>query len=133
MQSISHDGETGDDLKKRWIRLQKNRDFQKVYEKGRFFVHPSLVLYLLRHPGINNGRIGFAAGKKIGNAVQRNRVRRQLKEVVRLYGRLDYFSDCDIIVMIRKPALDGWFHDIREAYTYCEKKAISWLKSNSKA
>lgn len=120
-------------MKKRWIRLQKNRDFQKVYEKGRFFVHPSLVLYLLRRPSINNGRIGFAAGKKIGNAVQRNRVRRQLKEVVRLYGRPDFFNECDIIVMIRKPALEGRFNDIREAYTYCEKKAISWLKSNSKA
>lgn len=119
-------------MKKRWIRLQKNRDFQKVYDKGRFFVHPLLVIYVLRRSGAPFSRIGFAAGKKIGNAVQRNRVRRQLKEVVRLNGHQELFQNSDVIVMIRKPALLVRYAQIQEAYLSCEKKAISWLKSGGK-
>ena len=119
-------------MKKRWIRLQKNRDFQKVYDKGRFFVHPLLVIYVLRRPGAATSRIGFAAGKKIGNAVQRNRVRRQLKEVVRLHGRQEQFRNSDVIVMIRKQALLVRYAQILEAYTFCEKKAIPWLKNGGK-
>ena len=118
-------------MKKRWIKLQKNRDFQKIYDKGRFFVHPLLVIYLLRKPGNKDCRIGFASGKKIGNAVQRNRIRRQLREVVRLNSKFNCFSGYDIVVMLRKQALQVRYAQIAEAYAKCESKAINWLNQAS--
>ena len=118
-------------MKKRWIKLQNNRDFQKIYDKGRFFVHPLLVIYLLRKPGSKDCRIGFASGKKIGNAVQRNRIRRQLREVVRLNSKFNCFSGYDIVVMLRKQALQVRYAQIAEAYAKCESKAINWLNQAS--
>ena len=63
--------------------LKTNRDFRRVYNRGKSVLMPSIVLYKLptRHP-IN--RIGFTVSNKIGNAVTRNRIRRRLREAYRL-------------------------------------------------
>jgi ribonuclease P protein component len=69
---------------KRTFRLKSRLDFQAVYTKGRSVANRAAVLYVLpqKPPGIT--RVGFAAGKKLGNAVVRNRIKRRIKEAVRL-------------------------------------------------
>jgi ribonuclease P protein component len=68
----------------RTFRLKSRIDFQAVYTKGRSVANRAAVLYVLpqKPPGIT--RVGFAAGKKLGNAVVRNRIKRRIKEAVRL-------------------------------------------------
>jgi ribonuclease P protein component len=64
------------------IPITQNRDFLRLYKKGRSFVNPSLVLYLSKNRlGIN--RLGITTSKKIGIAVKRNRARRIIKEAYR--------------------------------------------------
>ena len=61
----------------------KNRDFRRMYARGKSFVGRTLVTYA----GWNRGggiRIGITAGKKIGNAVLRNRSRRVIREAFRV-------------------------------------------------
>lgn len=59
--------------------LNNNKDFRKGYSKGKSFVSPCLVTYIMKNNlGIN--RLGVTASKKIGNAVQRNRARRIIKQ-----------------------------------------------------
>ena len=55
--------------------LKLNKDFRRLYGRGKSFVHPVLVTYIMRN---RTGccRIGITTGKKVGNAVQRNRARR---------------------------------------------------------
>ena len=65
------------------VRLQKNRDYQRVYRRGRSAAMPLVVLIYMPAPG-RGKRAGFSVWKKVGKAVVRNRVRRRLKEVVRL-------------------------------------------------
>jgi ribonuclease P protein component len=65
-------------------RLRKNREYQNVYRKGRSFVNRLAVLYVLP-TSLQQTRIGFVTGKKIGCAVERNRCRRLMKEVYRLH------------------------------------------------
>ncbi len=62
--------------------IKENRDFQFLYRKGKSQVHPCLVTYLrkTRRPGV---RVGITTGKKVGNAVQRNRCRRIIREAFR--------------------------------------------------
>jgi ribonuclease P protein component len=62
--------------------LKKNHEFRRLYAKGKSAVSPILVLYC-RKNGQRVNRIGITAGKKVGNAVQRNRIRRRLKECYR--------------------------------------------------
>lgn len=55
--------------------LKLNRDFRRLYGRGRCFVHPLVVTYLSKNrAGVC--RIGITTGKKVGNAVLRNRARR---------------------------------------------------------
>src|SRR5436309_1615575 len=70
-------------------RLRENQDFRRIYAKGRSHVHPLAVLYVLRRPAENTEewpgrRIGFVVSKKQGKAVARNRIKRRLREAVRL-------------------------------------------------
>jgi len=69
-------------------RLRKNADFRLIYKRGRENVHPMAVLYLMRRVGPDaekvGRRIGFVVSKKQGDAVVRNRIKRRLREAVRL-------------------------------------------------
>lgn len=64
--------------------------------------HPLLVL-IYRRTNRAECRIGFSITKKFGNAVQRNRIKRQLREILRLqYNQLK--NGYDIIFVVRKEA-----------------------------
>ncbi len=58
--------------------LNENRDFQRLYKKGKSFVSPILVTYILKNKN-DNLRYGITTGKKIGNAVKRSRARRVIR------------------------------------------------------
>lgn len=64
------------------ISLTENRDFRRLYHRGRSMVHPCLVLYYKRNRSGQN-RIGITTSKKIGKAVARNRARRIIREAYR--------------------------------------------------
>lgn len=65
----------------RRFRLGKNRNYRFVYRKGKSYPSRLLVLYFLRGKDL---KVGFSVSSKVGNAVVRNRVRRCLREDMRL-------------------------------------------------
>lgn len=65
----------------RYRAICKNREFSRIYAKGKSYVHPQVVLYVLKNKN-RPTRVGFTATKKIGNAVKRNRARRVMKEAL---------------------------------------------------
>ncbi len=65
-----------------FVTLTNNPDFRRLYNRGINVTHPALVIYYSKNrAGIC--RIGITTGKKIGNAVERNRSRRVIKEAFR--------------------------------------------------
>lgn len=64
------------------VTLNQNRDFKRLYAKGKYYVHPVLVTYFFRNKR-GETRIGITAGKKVGNAVKRNRAKRVIREAYR--------------------------------------------------
>lgn len=64
------------------LRLRKNRDYQKVYKKGRSYWNRQFTLLVLKN-NLNSKRIGFTVTKKYGSAVKRNNIKRRLKEILR--------------------------------------------------
>lgn len=72
----------------RRYRIRSREEFQRVYQEGRSFANRAAVLYVLGGKA-GGPRVGFAAGKKLGSAVVRNRVRRRLRAaVVALWPRV---------------------------------------------
>jgi len=69
----------------RSVRLLRHSDFQRVYQQGRrHFAAHLTVFYLPRREG-GGLRLGFTVGRVLGGAVDRNRMKRRLREAVRLH------------------------------------------------
>ena len=56
-------------------KLKLNKDFRRIYGRGRSFVNPAFVTYVLKNRS-DDIRIGITVSKKIGGAVSRNRAKR---------------------------------------------------------
>ncbi len=83
--------------------LKRNRDFSRLYNKGKSYVAPSVVVYVLRNR-VNRTRIGITTSKKVGNAVERNRARRVIREAYRQLS-LQVRPGVDIVMVARKKTL----------------------------
>lgn len=110
-------------------RLKQNKEFQKVYEGGRYFAHPYLVLYVFPRHQSHTSRVGFAVGKKVGKAVTRNRVRRQLKELCRLNQDRLPLAGVDMVVLGRPKAAEADYAQLSEAFLNVVGRAKGWLRS----
>jgi len=99
-------------LKKRNV-LRKNRQFQDVYRAGRSYANRLAVLYVVAS-GTDTRRIGFAAGKRLGGAVVRNRVKRLLREVYRLH-QAELVLGIDLILVGRQGILGANYEKVAVA------------------
>ncbi len=88
-------------------RLKKRAQFLRA-AKGRRIVKPAFVLQVHRREDDRVG-IGFTASKRVGNAVERNRARRRLREVARLHLPRHGLAGHDHVLVARKAALDRPF------------------------
>ena len=62
----------------KYVSLNQNKDFKRLYYKGKSVQKPALVIYAMKNrAGVC--RVGITTGKKIGNAVERNRSRRIIR------------------------------------------------------
>jgi ribonuclease P protein component len=61
-------------------RLSRSAEFERVYRHGRSTANRHLVLYAFPNPRSSQPRLGLSVSRKVGGAVQRNRVKRLLRE-----------------------------------------------------
>ena len=100
-------------------RLRENREFRHIYARARSHVSPLAVAYVLKRKstsgeGIHAGcRFGFVVSKKQGCAVVRNRIKRRMREAVRLRWDQYQLASCDIILVGRKRMLDAPWDDVQ--------------------
>jgi ribonuclease P protein component len=97
------------------LRLKKRADFVAA-AKGRRQHQRNFVLQAReRDPAVESesARVGFTVTKKVGKAVVRNRIRRRLREAVRLAGGSAFTPDCDYVVAARREALTASFDELR--------------------
>jgi len=96
----------------RRYRLSSSKDFKRVRRTGKSYAHPFAVLIVDRNQG-QKIRIGVAAGKSVGNAVQRNRAKRLLRESIR--RRLpDLKQGFDIILLARRRTIQADWNELSQ-------------------
>jgi ribonuclease P protein component len=85
-------------------RLSRSRDFDAVYRQGRSVSTRFLTLYWFqREEPVGEPRLGFAVPKTVGNAAARNRIKRQLRAIVR--ERLDGLPAANDYVLVVRSGL----------------------------
>ena len=90
--------------------IKKNKDFQRIIKNNRCLLSKEFVIYLERTE-INNYFFGISVSKKLGNAVIRNKLKRQIKSII---DKKDYQKNFNCIIILRKGILN---------LTYLEKES----------
>ena len=81
------------------VTLNRNGYFRRAYTRGKAYTDPALVTYVIKN-GAGICRVGITTGKKIGNAVVRNRCRRIIRAA--FYGlQGEIKSGYDIVFVAR--------------------------------
>jgi len=94
----------------RAARLLRHSDFERVYEQGqRHFARHMTLFFLPRSSG--GARVGFTVGRVLGGAVERNRIKRRLREAVRR-ERQRLEVAVDVVVNPKKSVLQADFAEI---------------------
>ncbi len=106
----------------RRLRLRNRDDFRRVYREGRSFANSQFVVYWRWRPDPGPFRLGVSVSAKLGKAVVRNRMRRMVKEIVRLNA--DKLRDqLDLILIVRRPALGMSYWDMEKSVLHVLRKA----------
>ena len=103
---------------KSW-RLLRHADFGRVYKKGRRYFATHMTVFYLRREGdrfpageSSNFRVGFTIRKVLGGAVQRNRMKRRLREAVRLQEAQPP-SGMDVVINPKPSLLTAGFEELK--------------------
>lgn len=106
---------------KRRYSLKRNKEFRRVYRKGKSYGAHTLVLIYMQgnQPEV---KIGFAVGKKIGGAVVRNKVKRRLREAVTPLLP-EIAPGCRLIFIARAPIAEVDFTEIESTVRRLVQKA----------
>lgn len=117
----------------RSARLLRHADFERVYKQGKRHFSASMTVFYLQRleaaagvKGIAPGlRVGFTVGRALGGAVQRNRMKRRLREAVRL-TRPSPGPSADVVINPKKVLLSTNFeavvNEVRQAFVVIERK-----------
>ncbi len=93
-------------------RILRHADFERVYKQGKRHFAANMTVFYLERSNDLSARIGFTVGRALGGAVQRNRMRRRLREAVRVHGLPE--APVDIVVNPKKSLLTADFTAVQE-------------------
>ncbi|ASA24995.1 ribonuclease P protein component [Paenibacillus donghaensis] len=112
------------------LRLRNRADFSRVYRHGKSFANHQFVVYWFNKKEVERFRLGVSVSKKVGNAVVRNRMRRVVKEIVRLHQE-EIVDGLDMVFIVRKGALSKEYAELNKSVLHVLRKA-KLLKASRK-
>ena len=103
-------------------KLRKNAEFRVVYRRGKSFSNELLVLYVYKNYKNKDSRFGISVSKKVGKSVIRSRVKRLIRENIRLKQH-NIKDGYDCVVIARNPAKGKDYHLIEKSLLNLLEKA----------
>ena len=100
--------------------IRRRAEFQRIYERGARVRSRYSTVFVLPNT-LPFGRLGVAATKKLGNAVERNRAKRLIREVFR---RNKIAPGFDVVVVPRRELLDASLSALENDYRHCIARTV---------
>ena len=93
-------------------RLKATQDFALTIKKGKVYRNESFTIHLSKNE-CEHARVGISVSAKLTNAVNRNRIKRQVRAMC---DELIKYNECalDIVIIVRKPYMLKSFDDNKE-------------------
>lgn len=109
---------------KKVYRVKSESDFQSVFKSGKSTANRQFVVYVLPRENQSHFRVGISVGKKLGNAVVRNRVKRKIRQAIHELDKVGAIrDDVDFIVIARAPSVDMTVQEIKQSLLHVFKLA----------
>jgi ribonuclease P protein component len=100
--------------------IRRRAEFQQVYERGARIRGRFSTLFLLPNK-LSIGRLGIAATRKLGGAVQRNRAKRLIREIFR---RNHVAVGFDVVVVPKRELLDASLSTLEADYRHNLERSL---------
>ena len=94
--------------------VKKQYDFDRIIKIGKMRKNKSYVIYYEKND-LPYDRFGISVGKKIGNAVNRNKHKRKLRAIIDNYKKL-YVNNRDYIIILRRSAKDREYNELNQDF-----------------
>ena len=99
--------------------VKSNEEFNLIMNKGKCLKNKYFVIYSMKNE-FDKYRFGISVGKKVCNAVNRNKLKRQVRNILDYHKNL-YSKSRDYIIIVRKSSLG-------EEYSNLEENLVNLLK-----
>mgnify|MGYP001954999371 CR=1 FL=1 len=107
-------------MKKKYI-IKKNYYIQKIITDKKFYANKYFIIYK-KENNLDHFRFVVSVGKKIGKAVKRNKIKRQIKDIIYQKKR-EIIKNYDILIIVRFAIKDLSYLDIKKYLCECLSKA----------
>jgi ribonuclease P protein component, eubacterial len=108
--------------------VKENKDFSRIIKQGKYAKNSTMVIYEMPNK-VGTYRFGFSVGKKLGNAVVRNKIKRQLRNIVYKYKK-NYQKSMDYIIIVRNSYIEFDFNEVENFYIELMKKLDTTYKGD---
>jgi ribonuclease P protein component len=107
-------------------RVKTHEDFQEVIKEKKTVSNRIYVLYYKKNE-LNHSRVGISSSKKLGNAVTRNKIRRQIRMMAQQVINFD--NSIDYCIIVKKSYLEQTFEDNKKELSILLEKANRRIKN----
>lgn len=111
---------------KKEYRVKRNEDFSHIIKHKQSLANRSFIIYYVKND-LNHARIGISVSKKLGKAVVRNKIKRQVRMIVQ--QTINFNDNYDYIVIVRNKYLDLDFISNLNELKYLYKKILKRMEN----
>ncbi len=106
---------------KKEYRIKKNKEIEEVIKNKEYYTNRYFIIYLKKNLKTTHFRYAISVGKKLGKAVTRNRIKRQIVAIID-NSNINFEENNDVFIIVKKNVLDIDFSTMGFELNYLFKK-----------
>lgn len=112
-------------------RVKKSNEIEKILKEKKFSVNSYFSVYKRKNPETSHFRYAISVGKKLGNAVVRNKIKRQIRAILNELN-IDLNKNTDVFIIAKVKVLDIQYQEMLKQleYLFNKQKLIKGEKND---